>query len=1153
MNSYGENDLENRDFQVSEIENTLSGAHTGLWRLIAEEGHKLRLIANKTMCDLLGIGYDLSPEENAEFLMNNIVPEDAARFKKYSDNLINVGRDEIVYKWRHPQKGICYMRCGGWRDRVENGKTIIRGYHQDVTDIMLSRERSELAVKMISGDYFRICYVDLDSDRIYDLKCDVKQPDNCNSFSGYIRYLIDDGFIDRDFKAMFAENMSLDKIKSELEEKNEPIEFVYSRISNGRSQWAKSIIVPTENYSNENLCIIWYVKNIDEEMAKELLLERKQAELSRAHESIILQDNLIKSLGCSYNFSYYMDIVNGTYTKVDLTKLADNIIYSDDVCTDTLEQYINYDVTEPYRDRMSEFMDLETVSERIGTKKIISQDYLNKNGSWIRTSFVPVKWDKEGNLTHVLLAGQDIDEERRKELKQQNALKKAYDAEKAALKQAEATQAETEALLRKIQSLNSELEKKQKEIISVNERLEKANKSITAQLETFLHSVNGGFKVSKADELFTFQYVSDAIAANQGYTVDEFMKACGGTAAGNVYQPDLARVDASLRRQLGAGDVYTLKYRVCCKDGGLKWIMDTGRRGIGDDGSPIFNSIIMDIDKFERINVMYRQERKQYRDAIIHDCEYTFSFDVTHGFIEQKFILKNGDDPIALLGLSVPVRFNDFINGLKDYIIPSCSDIKAFSSLTSERLADNFAEGNRNVELDYYDSRLKKFIRLNFLMTENEENGHILAIVIGKDITAQKQEEEKNHKALEEANKILELQKKELEKAYTEAKLANAAKSDFLARMSHDIRTPINGILGLIEMDERYPNNIEKINSNREKAKLTANHLLSLVNDVLDMSKMESGNIVLTEEPFNMRAILRECQEIISPAAHDKKLNCVTRNKKVLEHPNVIGSPLHVKQILMNLMSNAVKYNRDGGSIYGEVQEVSCDDTTVVYRFIIEDTGIGMSEEFQKKMFEPFTQENDGSRGKYQGTGLGMTIVKKITDKMNGTIEVFSKKDVGSKFIVTIPFKLDNGKTQQAENAEAYEADIHGRKVLLVEDNDLNTEIAKFMLEESGAAVETAVNGREAVDAFAAKENYYDVILMDIMMPVMDGYEAAEKIRSMDRDDAKHIPIIAMTANAFTDDIEKCRNAGMNAHIAKPLDMKNAVSVIAKHIEAYRR
>ena len=383
--------------------------------------------------------------------------------------------------------------------------------------------------------------------------------------------------------------------------------------------------------------------------------------------------------------------------------------------------------------------------------------------------------------------------------------------------------------------------------------------------------------------------------------------------------------------------------------------------------------------------------------------------------------------------------------------------------------------------------------------------------------------------------------------AAKKAEATNEAKTEFLQRMSHDIRTPINGIRGLVNIADHYADDMEKQTEYRTKVKEASNLLLELVNDVLDMSKLESGEIVLEEIPFNLSSISREVFVVIEQMAAEQNIQ-IAWEKKEITHRDLIGSPGYVKRVMMNILSNAVKYNRENGQIYISCVEIPSEQPEMTtMEFVCRDTGIGMTEEFQKCVFEPFAQEHAGSRTKFAGTGLGMAIAKNLIEKMGGTITFESEKGVGTTFVIRVPFKINLDVDKREELKEVSEKSIKGMHILLAEDNELNMEIAEFVLQNEGAEVTKAWNGQEAVELFRNSEpGEFDVILIDIMMPVMNGYEAAKKIRSLDREDAKTIPIIAMTANAFTEDRIRAREAGMDEHVAKPVDAELLIKVIHK-------
>lgn len=377
---------------------------------------------------------------------------------------------------------------------------------------------------------------------------------------------------------------------------------------------------------------------------------------------------------------------------------------------------------------------------------------------------------------------------------------------------------------------------------------------------------------------------------------------------------------------------------------------------------------------------------------------------------------------------------------------------------------------------------------------------------------------------------------------------ANSAKSEFLSRMSHDLRTPINGILGMLTIMEDSPEDPARRADCQEKIRVSAEHLLALVNDVLQMSKLESGRPAEVEEPFDLGEALESCAAILSAQAEEKGVR-LTLEEPETEHSRLVGNPLHLKQILMNVMDNAIRYNRSRGSVSVRVREREFRDGVARYHFAVEDTGIGMGEEFVKHIFEPFTQEHPGAGTNYAGVGLGMSIVKKLVDQAGGTVEVDSRPGEGTVVRIALPIRVDTSarSSRPAEDDLALRKGVAGMRVLVAEDNAINREIVEYMLREAGAEVVTAGDGQAAVDAFAASEpGYFDCVLMDLMMPVMSGYEAARVIRGMDRADAGAVPIIALSANAFEEDVALAKDAGMDAHLAKPVDMRKMLQIMGR-------
>lgn len=386
------------------------------------------------------------------------------------------------------------------------------------------------------------------------------------------------------------------------------------------------------------------------------------------------------------------------------------------------------------------------------------------------------------------------------------------------------------------------------------------------------------------------------------------------------------------------------------------------------------------------------------------------------------------------------------------------------------------------------------------------------------------------------------------QKEQQKADAVNAAKTAFLTRMSHDIRTPLNGILGLIEIEELKDGDMQAARESRAKARVAANHLLSLINDILEMGKIEDRKLTLEHAPFNLKELCDDTLVLCKLRASDNGITMQDNSLPYATGPYMIGSPTHIRQIIINLLDNSIKYNKRGGSVTFSSKTKPLDDGRALFCFSVSDTGIGMAPEFLKHIYEPFAQEGDDARSKFQGTGMGMPIVKSLIELMGGTIEISSEVGVGSTFNVQIPLDIDKNPQARADTVEGVlDCSLADMNVLLAEDNELNAEIAQTLLESEGIVVTRAADGNEAVDLYVGRPaGSFDAILMDIMMPGMDGYEATRAIRLSEKVDAADIPIIALTANAFAEDAKAAHDAGMNAHLSKPLDFNKLKNILAR-------
>ncbi len=663
------------------------------------------------------------------------------------------------------------------------------------------------------------------------------------------------------------------------------------------------------------------------------------------------------------------------------------------------------------------------------------------------------------------------------------------------------------------------------------------------------------------------------------------------------------------------------------------------------------------------------QEKKQYRNALVLGSEYSFAFDVTEGLIREKVITAHGVDMVALGGGTLPASYDAMYRTFFEKNKIQLSEESMRSCFSCQGLTEIFKKGIFNPEAEYYNPITDSYIRANIFLYQSKDNGHILALFMATDIT--------------EAKKKQKEQQQALQAAYDAANQASAAKTSFLANMSHDIRTPMNGIIGMTAIAGAHLDDKERVKDCLSKITVASKHLLGLLNEVLDMSKIESGKLELQNEEFSLPELMDDLISISKPQIEAKHHEFFV-SVKGIKHEQVIGDSQRIQQVFLNLLSNAVKYTPEGGIIKCSLAEKPFHRADVgCYEIIFEDNGIGMSESFQKHLFEPFVRADDSRVAKVQGTGLGMPITRNIVQLMNGSIKVESKLNQGTKFIVTIFLKLQdmeetvpddkfvdlpilvadddevsceaaceiltelgmkgeyvlegedavkrvverhqadddffavildwkmpgmdgiavtreirrqvgedvpiiiisaydwsdievsaraaganaflskplfksrmtylfkeilgNGTRIKAINKETVmkEERFKGKKGLLVEDNELNAEIAGEILGMTGMEIEYAKDGKEALDMVAAAgSGYYDIIFMDIQMPVMNGYESTREIRKLPLDYAAKVPIIAMTANAFMKDVEACRDAGMNEHMAKPLDFRRLYEIL---------
>ena len=554
-------------------------------------------------------------------------------------------------------------------------------------------------------------------------------------------------------------------------------------------------------------------------------------------------------------------------------------------------------------------------------------------------------------------------------------------------------------------------------------------------------------------------------------------------------------------------------------------------------------------DERTRLNRYYEQlkqsivENENYAEALLQTANAVYTVDLTNDKLENVYYheaaFKVEND------IQTPRSYSDYCNKRSRYVTEDTLENYRIVD-SSFKLLKRFATGAKQVTVEYCETMGKEnkpvWLQKTVLMSRDmvydantdKESSVVHGIVLFKN-TSDFHEKEQQEKA-------------RLQMAYEEADSENRAKTEFMNRMSHDIRTPINGIMGMVDIIRKNRDDREKVDDSLDKIQLSTRHLLELVSDVLDMSKLEAGMFEIHEDVFDMNELMDEVAALVDAQLVESSItHCKHRSN--IQHTALKGSSLQLRRIMVNLLSNAIKYNKSNGTIDTYAEELSCDGTTVWYEFKIVDTGIGMSEEFIKEqLFKPFTQEKNDARTLYRGTGLGMSIVKALLDKMGGSIEVESQLGEGSTFTFRLPFKVDeNAIETKKEEQSSGEQKLEGKQILLVEDNEINMEIAEFYLKELGIVVDKAWNGKEAIDKFEeSAPGTYDLILMDIMMPVMGGREAARRIRTLERPDAETVRIYAMTAQVSSESVHKCLASGMNGHIAKPIDESKLREILTR-------
>ncbi len=788
---------------------------------------------------------------------------------------------------------------------------------------------------------------------------------------------------------------------------------------------------------------------------------------------------------------------------------------------------------------------------------------------------------------------------------------------------------------------------------------------MNSRMAALIGGANGGLAINEFKGPMRCEFVDERVAAIQGYTAQEFMNVAGKSFMTNVWREDKKRIRNETAAVFKAGGAFSLKYRVSHKNGSIKWVNDFGHIVTMPDGKQKVYRFIQDVTEQEELNQKLSSEQKQYREALTKSALYSFSFDVTEGVIKDPIYTADGEDVLARIGLSAPCRYDDecrrFIEQMGvDFISPRAEKI-----FSQKGILSLYKEGITSDYMEYYLKARDSYVRTLFLLSKDVKNGHVMATLIDFDATASIKAEKEQQRLLKEA--------------LIQAENANKAKTTFLSNMSHDIRTPMNAIVGYSILAKNRSSEQVKVNEYLEKIQTSSKQLLSLINDVLDMSRIESGKVVINENRLSLPDLMQEIKTIALADVRSKSLNLHMETTD-LQNETIWSDRLRLNQVLLNCLSNAIKFTPEFGSVGLVVSQLPCAKQGFGrFQFKVTDTGIGMSPEFLEHIFEPFEREANSTVSGIPGTGLGLSICKNIVDLMGGKIKVRSEKGKGTEITIDVLFRVEehgfqnrdnplfagksvlyldrnvdtciavnrmlddfglkndfgadydqsvkknrfydvcivgsdsadsdamelvkkirshretekayiilasydwtefdsgsedqestgvnafcpkplsrsslyqvlsllfenNGKMPVQKRKSVFTNEAAGLKVLLAEDNEINRDILSRILSENGADVQCVFDGQAAVEKISVmKPNEFDVVLMDIQMPVMNGYTASKLIRGLSRPYQRSIPIIAMTANAFDEDKKQALECGMNAHVAKPIDIDTFFSTI---------
>lgn len=690
-----------------------------------------------------------------------------------------------------------------------------------------------------------------------------------------------------------------------------------------------------------------------------------------------------------------------------------------------------------------------------------------------------------------------------------------------------------------------------------HERIRQAfDEHTLSSIEPILEGMPGGLFIYHADGDEELMYINSAVLRIFGCdTKEEFRALTGYTFKGMVHPEDIDEVERSIQSQI-ANSIYDfdyVEYRIIQKDGTIRWIEDYGHFMHTDAYGDIFYVFIDDsterlknrmteLEKMnEELRTIYARE-SQYRKAILYDAISFFEVNLTKDrFLSAYIQMQDGQlkDFFEYMGIQRFEKYSEYVRfWMRDMDAAESEEFAKF--IEAERLIRCYDKGELEQTYDGWMTDAmggRHLYHYAFLLGRNEYTGDVITMAITKDMTEQVQRQ------------------KLLKSALNQAQTANIARNTFLQNMSHDIRTPLNAIIGYTELAKKHKADVDRLDSYLSQIRVASEQLLAIVNESMEVTRMESGKVTLVENIVMLGDLLAELERVMRPQVEVKMLQ-FTIDRSQVRHSVIYMDFLRVKEILFQLLDNAVKYTEPNGRVTLTVIE---EDVQLShygkFQFVVEDNGRGISQEFQKDLFQPFKRERNTTKSGVLGTGLGLSVVKSLVDLMEGRVVVESREGRGSKFTVNLLLRLaEDSPAQDQTQLLLDKIDLKGKRILLVEDNEINREIAEELLADEGYRVETANDGSVALEMVQnAKPQYYDLILMDIQMPVMDGHKATKAIRALEDRELASIPIIALSANAFAEDYKRSIEAGMDAHVPKPIRIEELQETIRNVLGRFHR